>query len=673
MRVPMPQTYRVFWETQLPHKYHIELELFLTIFMMIVEIPIMRETSISVLEARLKRAVHPKTRLWAMIRLAETLVDKDAREGQRALSLFSEAERLAESVSDKRGIAAAIYGAGHSQLSLYNFAAALTLLKRALPIAEKNSYAECEVLILLDMGQICWRQGHNNLALEILKKCMGFAELIGNTRLQASALDQMGATLVSLGRFHEALECHAKSLSLLERSGLTHNQAITLIYMSDPLSVLGEYSQSLSVLERSLQLCQINRDSRTEGFCLNNIGAIYSQLGDYKNAFSSLSPAEKLLESTGDKLNLANVCANLMLAYWQFGNTEQATNYGEKSLRIFEEIGYKRGQILMLVNFSEYYFDRGHEELGMRQLKRALIFSRKIGSKDYEFEALIVLAKRESNLGNFLSSEKLLQDALDIASEIDDPNRLIMVFLVLGNLFNKQHQPDRALPPIERAIAIAEKIHLRRHELNAHQMLAETLEEKRDFKEALKHWKVASTIREEILGMEKQKAITAIQIREAIDKAEREKKLLKKEVKSKSQEVGRIALELTERTELIRSISVRIKKIISPLPAKNISVPRSFLETMYSDINRTLESKRSIPAEFQIAYRDLLRKLTHRFPTLSTTECRVCILLRNGLSTKEIADMLKVTPRAIDRHRLSIRKKMQVKRAVNLSTFLAGL
>ena len=624
-----------------------------------------KEVSLSVLESRFNRAVRPKARLWAMIRLGEGLIDKDATQAERAVTLFSEAYHLAESVGDRRGIAAAIHGTGSCQLYLSNFTDALKALKHALPIAEQTGDVEREIKILQDIGQVYGRRGSQNLALEMFGKCAELAELIKNPRLQAFSLNRMGNALMNLGQIHESLEYHAESLTLLEHTGSAHEQAIVLQNMSNALMLLGKYTEAFSALEQSIQLFHTARDSRNEGLCQVSMGLIYLELGDYPNALFRMLTSAKILEHTNDKLNLAKIYANLMDVYSQCGNKERAKDLGEKALIVFNEIGDKLNQAGTLSGLGECYFDLGKRGQATRMLKRSLLLSREVGSKDYEAAALIALAKLESNLGNFSTSEKLLQDALAIASTIDDQDRTITALLGLGSLFNKRAEPDQALPVLERAITIAVKIYTRPYEREAHQMLAEAFEMKGDFERALTHWKLASSIKEEMLGVEKQKAITAIQIRAAIEKSEQEKAILRKETKSKSQEIERIAMSLTEKNEVIRKI-VKFRN----------RGERSQLNKLLSDLEHGYSARDKSTAllnEFQLVHRDILQKLSNRFPALSSTESKICVLLRDGLSTKQMADMLKVTPRAVEKHRYAIRKKMKLGRETSLTTMLSGL
>ena len=134
-----------------------------------------------------------------------------------------------------------------------------------------------------------------------------------------------------------------------------------------------------------------------------------------------------------------------------------------------------------------------------------------------------------------------------------------------------------------------------------------------------------------------------------------------------------MAMDLTEKTELLRSTSRRIKTIVQPLPVTDGHATRSQLEGLLSDLNHSLGEKRTIPNEFQLVHRRTLQKLSKRYPTLTLTERKVCVLLREGLSTKQIALMLKISTRTVDRHRNEIRKRMKLERKTSLTSLMAGM
>ncbi len=75
---------------------------------------------------------------------------------------------------------------------------------------------------------------------------------------------------------------------------------------------------------------------------------------------------------------------------------------------------------------------------------------------------------------------------------------------------------------------------------------------------------------------------------------------------------------------------------------------------------------------FDEANEELFKKLKEKFPELTTYDLRLCAFIRMNISTKEIASILNISYRGAEVSRYRLRKKMQLPREVNLSSFLAG-
>jgi DNA-binding CsgD family transcriptional regulator len=67
-------------------------------------------------------------------------------------------------------------------------------------------------------------------------------------------------------------------------------------------------------------------------------------------------------------------------------------------------------------------------------------------------------------------------------------------------------------------------------------------------------------------------------------------------------------------------------------------------------------------------------KLSKEFMILTPVEVQICNMIKNGLSTKEIAKLRGISPATVSRHREHIRKKLGItKKEVNLATYLSAL
>ncbi len=68
------------------------------------------------------------------------------------------------------------------------------------------------------------------------------------------------------------------------------------------------------------------------------------------------------------------------------------------------------------------------------------------------------------------------------------------------------------------------------------------------------------------------------------------------------------------------------------------------------------------------------QKLTHLCLNVAPMELRVADLVRQGRTTKEVADLLHSSPRAVEFHRMNLRKKLRLKeKKTNLRSFLLSM
>ena len=116
-----------------------------------------------------------------------------------------------------------------------------------------------------------------------------------------------------------------------------------------------------------------------------------------------------------------------------------------------------------------------------------------------------------------------------------------------------------------------------------------------------------------------------------------------------------------EKRRIYQNMRQNIDKVIMPiLHALAPAVTRS--KQTYVDILRNNLEEITSP---------FTNHFLNRFHSLTPTEVNICTLIRNGLRTKEIADLRGVSAATINRHREHIRKKLNIaNQKVNLTTYL---
>ena len=138
--------------------------------------------------------------------------------------------------------------------------------------------------------------------------------------------------------------------------------------------------------------------------------------------------------------------------------------------------------------------------------------------------------------------------------------------------------------------------------------------------------------------------------------------------KSKALEEKNIALKellahiSLEQKEFKEQVMTNIKKIALP-SLERIQLNKG--EESYIDILR--KDLENLASSFGLKVNDIRIKLTPR-------EMEVCNLVKNGLTNKEIAKLLKIAVHTVERHRRMARKKLGLNRKnVNLYSYLNSL
>jgi len=100
------------------------------------------------------------------------------------------------------------------------------------------------------------------------------------------------------------------------------------------------------------------------------------------------------------------------------------------------------------------------------------------------------------------------------------------------------------------------------------------------------------------------------------------------------------------------------------------------LSTLNRRINKEIDNKQQnhiFETYFDKVHEDFFQRLKQEFPTLSPRETRLCAYIRMNLTSKEIAALLNISDRGVEIGRYRLRKKLDLPREINLSTFLSNI
>jgi len=116
-----------------------------------------------------------------------------------------------------------------------------------------------------------------------------------------------------------------------------------------------------------------------------------------------------------------------------------------------------------------------------------------------------------------------------------------------------------------------------------------------------------------------------------------------------------------EKQEIHRDIKTNVEKILMPI-LQALTLQLSPAQTKYVEMLQTNLEEITSP---------FVSQLSRSYHSMTPTEITICNMIRNGMRTKEIAEMRGISEATINRHREKIRRKLKITNEdVNLATFL---
>jgi DNA-binding CsgD family transcriptional regulator len=131
-------------------------------------------------------------------------------------------------------------------------------------------------------------------------------------------------------------------------------------------------------------------------------------------------------------------------------------------------------------------------------------------------------------------------------------------------------------------------------------------------------------------------------------------------------------LEITERSEVIRSLEVLVKPLLHADDRGTKKIGTTLLEHLHKPM-RTYEEWLTLEGFFGKEHHGFIHTLRKKYSALTPTEIRICLLIHLNFSIKEIADILFISAGTVKQHRNHIRKKINLTSHDNLASFLLSL
>ncbi|MEP1094092.1 MAG: LuxR C-terminal-related transcriptional regulator [Cyclobacteriaceae bacterium] len=144
--------------------------------------------------------------------------------------------------------------------------------------------------------------------------------------------------------------------------------------------------------------------------------------------------------------------------------------------------------------------------------------------------------------------------------------------------------------------------------------------------------------------------------------------LLKNELIGKNRELINLSMEQLNKNRLIHDLESDLTHMGND---ENSGQLVSQLKNKLSSYSIQDKEWENLQMHFENVHSDYFKRLREEFPSLSSSELRMCGFIRLQLTTKEIANMLYVEPKSVQTSRYRLKKKLNVPSDEDLTHFLS--
>jgi DNA-binding CsgD family transcriptional regulator len=410
----------------------------------------------------------------------------------------------------------------------------------------------------------------------------------------------------------------------------------------------------------------------------NSLGYGYFSIGENHKAASYLEQGLQLSKKLKDHIQTASFMNNLSAVYTHLGNMDIALTNAKKALKINRKLHLTVTMFFNQHNLANIYYKMGHIQRGKRLAAKTFRDLERMKLWEKAGDVLMLQAKWELLHGSLTKAAQLNTSARRILEPYKEDELYFKAELQKLLILYKKN-PSREV--FMQFVMLYKRTKFKKLEVQ-HEVakeLARIAQELHMQREAIQWLKIVHAHELERKEIEQKNAIMGIEIEQALERAEKERELntlkmekLESELKVKSHETELLAVQLAKKGSVLADLTEQLAMMRgskTEYSGETINAVISLIETIrFKD-----KEYEQLEERAKASYHDFIITLKNKFPSLTETEKRVCILLKLGLKPVEVASVLFTSARTVETHCLSIRKKLHLPRKVRLIPYLQEL
>lgn len=619
------------------------------------------KAKIKSLEQQIAKAKTAFKKVDLLLELAEVLKHNDA----------NYAFKIAEQALDLSRQNTYDYGTAFSLMLLAQFHD--TLIgdhKKALPLAEESLEIFTRIgahlkvsTVIRTIGKIYTDLGEFALAEEYLEKGKHLAEELDDTGAIDSAELAIARLLDDLNRYDEAIERYINALKLKRALGDATGESIILNNLGGVYTSVGNFSKGLECHKQSLHIKQKLDDKYGIGTSLNNIAGIYLAFGDYETALDHLFKSLAVKREQGNVQGIANTLSNIGMIQTEIGDLHASLDSFTEALRLYSQLGKKSFVALAMNHIGIVKAKLGAYPQGLAWLKKSLKIRTELGDNYGLASSYCNLGEALRNKGDFEQAIHFGALGANISENLGDKERLAQHYNQLAQSYLSNSSYPEAREYSQSALELATEIKDLKQQVESLRLLAKTFEQTGELQESINFYKQYIETKQLLQEQQTKNKVQTLLVEFDVERMKHEAEINKlkseqyqRELTLKNKELTALALHLVNKNEFLKTIGDKITEDVS-----NTSQVIKNLSKLVQDGANSEDEWRLFEKQFLQVNPDFTTRLAEASGgNLTATELKICSLLRTGLNSQEVANVLFLSKRTVENHRYNIHRKLKL-------------
>ena len=483
------------------------------------------------------------------------------------------------------------------------------------------------------------------------------SEKIIAQKLQFEGL--IAASELAQKKYLEALKHYNHVRVQLERHEMTAELIPLYFNLSSIYAEIGKNDHAIYFLNKASALNQ-SKDKRIDAYVFSTIGGIQANTGKPKSAIKNYETAIRYFKQSNDHKGIMYCYMSLAIIYEEQNQIEQAKNYSLKALKYSNESGNGVIKSLYFIVLAKIEQKNKRYEAALSYADSSLVYTEQSGDLLRKAETLELKSKLLGRLGDY-------ERALFYANQFHKLNDSIVNKANLDKLENAELIKSLTLVEKEKLLTTqqlqlkekdAENASIRFMSITVIASLALVFFAIYYFNR-VKRLKIKNELIQEKYTLQ---LLNEQNLKLELENEQINKQLLEQDLLLKNSKMLDLAYRITKGNDLLKGI------------AQEEVIQRN--RTLYKQLSGLIEGEKELEYfnnEIQLLESSYQRRLKTQFPALSDYEVRLSTMIKTGLASKEISDLLSIEAASVDVARYRLRKKLNLGKHDDLFEFLNGI